>query len=500
MARKVPLVLWIAVPLAFVLYFYRLSAVGLIGPDEPRYASIAREMARSGDWITPRLWGEGWFEKPPLLYWMSGIAFRCGLGPEIAPRLPVALMAAAFLVFYWWILNREFGVRTACFATMILGTCAGWIGFSQVGVTDLPMTATFSAAMLLALPWVEKRDSRFLPIASALLGFAVLGKSGVPIVLSLPLLWNWNSGDNRSVDRAGNSRTLWQRYCGLRGLSPKLLVPFLIVAVPWHVLCYLRNGSIFPYTLFVQHQVQRMTSDALQHTQHWWYYLPVFCGLLLPWTPILFLAARRAAIRDPRRRFLMVWVLFGLVFFSAAPNKLPGYVLPLLPAAAVLMALGLEETDSAGSWLAACAFLLVTILLAAPILPQAVAVGLTRAPRPPFQWIWLLPVAVAALVFTLDRRSHRLAAVFSLAAASACAVVYVKQTATSELDRLASARPVWRQIADRTDQVCANRLKRDFRYGLNYYSGVPLPECAVHPEPLQIVQRAGMPPETVDLH
>ena len=68
MPRKIPRLLWLAVPLAYFLYFYRLDAAGLIGPDEPRYASIGREMARSGDWITPRLWGLPWFEKPALLY------------------------------------------------------------------------------------------------------------------------------------------------------------------------------------------------------------------------------------------------------------------------------------------------------------------------------------------------------------------------------------------------------------------------------------------------
>ncbi len=489
--------LWIALPVALMSYLYRLSAVGLIGPDEPRYAAIAREMARSGDWITPRLWGQPWFEKPPLLYWMSGIAFRLGLGPELAPRLPVALMAAAFLGFYWWILNREFGSRAAWFATLILGTCAGWLGFAEVGVTDLLLTATFSAAMLLTLPWVAKGDTRFLPAASTLLGFAVLAKSGVPIVLSLPLVCNFGDIPNPPG-----------RIWGLRSLSPKLgdlvrprvVLPFLLVAVPWHVACYLRNGSIFPYTLFVQHQFQRLTSGALQHTQRWWYYLPVAAGLLLPWTPLLLLLGRRTGFRESRRRFLLAWVLFGLVFFSTAPNKLPGYVLPLLPAVAALMGLALEETSGASYWLAGCALMLVAILLAAPMLPGAVAAGLSHTPVPPFQWIWLLPAAIAAMVWILDSHSRRLAAVLSIAAGATAGLVYVKRTAAPELDRIASARTLWRQIAGRADQVCADKLKRDLRYGLNYYSEIPLPECSEVPKPLQLVQLPGMPPGMVDLH
>ena len=61
-----------------------LGSLPLVGPDEPRYAAIGREMARSRDWVTPRLWGEAWFEKPALLYWMTGAGFRLGLGDELA--------------------------------------------------------------------------------------------------------------------------------------------------------------------------------------------------------------------------------------------------------------------------------------------------------------------------------------------------------------------------------------------------------------------------------
>src|SRR5690349_20842611 len=145
----------------------------MLGPDEPRYAAIGRAMAGSGDWVTPRLWGEPWFEKPALLYWLTAAAFRIGLGPETAPRLPIALLSCAFLGFYWWILQREFGVRAAWLACLILGTAVSWIAFSQAGVTDLPLASTFSAAMLLTLPWVAKRDTRHLPVAAALLGLAV---------------------------------------------------------------------------------------------------------------------------------------------------------------------------------------------------------------------------------------------------------------------------------------------------------------------------------------
>ena len=83
----------------FFLYFFGLTRTGLLGPDEPRYAAIGCAMASTGDWITPRLWGQPWFEKPALLYWMTAAGFKAGLGPDWAPRLPVALVSVAFLVY-----------------------------------------------------------------------------------------------------------------------------------------------------------------------------------------------------------------------------------------------------------------------------------------------------------------------------------------------------------------------------------------------------------------
>src|ERR1700691_2592065 len=119
---RIPRAWWLAIPLLAILYFCGLSSSGMLGPDEPRYASIGREMARSGDWVTPRLWGQPWFEKPALLYWMTAAAFRLGLGPDLAPRLPVALLSLIFLAFFWWRLRIEWDARAASYATTMLAT------------------------------------------------------------------------------------------------------------------------------------------------------------------------------------------------------------------------------------------------------------------------------------------------------------------------------------------------------------------------------------------
>src|SRR4051794_32402714 len=138
-------------------------------------------MAISGDWVTPRLWGQPWFEKPALLYWMTAIGFRAGLGPELAPRVPVALLSVWFLVFYFLRMRREFGERAAWIASAMLATSGGWIVFSRVAVTEIPLATTFAASMMLALPWVRSGGRRGLVLGGVLLGFAVLAKGLVPV-------------------------------------------------------------------------------------------------------------------------------------------------------------------------------------------------------------------------------------------------------------------------------------------------------------------------------
>jgi 4-amino-4-deoxy-L-arabinose transferase-like glycosyltransferase len=226
---KVPLLVWAALLLICLAYFYRLDAAGVLGPDEPRYASIGREMARSGDWITPRLWGQPWFEKPALLYWMTGAGCRLGLGPDLAPRLPVALCSFAFLVFFWWLLRREFGSTVAWLAALMLATSAEWIGFSQVGVTDLPMAAAFIAALLLALPWVARGDTRGLMAAGA---FARRGRVGQ------------RAGAAGAGRAAGLARLETSQQPGARSAAPRACRSPLS-ACPGMRLCYLRNGPAF---------------------------------------------------------------------------------------------------------------------------------------------------------------------------------------------------------------------------------------------------------------
>ncbi|MBV9083241.1 MAG: glycosyltransferase family 39 protein, partial [Acidobacteriaceae bacterium] len=176
------------------LYLYDLDGVGVLGPDEPRYAAIGIAMARTKDLVTPVLWGKPWFEKPPLLYWMTAAGTAAGLNRDLAGRLPVALLSLAFLASSYVLLRREFGKESAAIAIAMTATSAGWLAYSELCLTDVPLAVFFSLAVFLALPLLrtepEKREVhiRFMGLG-ACLGIAALAKGLVPIALAIPFAW-----------------------------------------------------------------------------------------------------------------------------------------------------------------------------------------------------------------------------------------------------------------------------------------------------------------------
>jgi 4-amino-4-deoxy-L-arabinose transferase-like glycosyltransferase len=440
----------------WVLNFYGLTRVGLIGRDEPRYAAIGRTMSDSGDWITPRLWMQPWFEKPALIYWMTAAGFRAGLGAESAPRLPVALVSVAFLVCFFLILRNQFGQRAALFAALVLATSAGWIAYSHVAVPDLPMSALFSSAMLILAS--AKLTPRRVVAAGVLLGLAILAKGLVPLVLFLPALWFLRK---QAVSAAA-----------VLGIG-------LAAAAPWYLLVLARNGSAFLDVFFAQQQFARFYSGKFLHVQPFWYYVPVLAAGVFPWTPLALLLFSRRLYQDHRVRFLLLWFAFGFVFFSASRGKLPGYLLPVLPAFAALIGIAVERARER-SLLIACAIaasaaLLYLVPTAQDALPQALVSGLGRAPVH-FFWSWLVPaIAVATLCGYLEMRSRRQASFAMVAAFTALLIANFIWRDSSLLDQVVSGRALW--LTAPRPVTCIPHDRQYVRYSLDYYVGRELPDC-----------------------
>jgi 4-amino-4-deoxy-L-arabinose transferase-like glycosyltransferase len=454
-------VLFVCAIALFFLYLFGLTRAGLIGPDEPRYAAIGAAMAETGDWITPRLWGVPWFEKPALLYWMTAAAFKAGLGEDLAPRLPVAILSVCFLVFFFQAIRREFGARTAFYATAILATCAWWLAYSHSAVPDLPMSATYAAAMLLAMRLAFSEDGSHTWIAIAagiLLGLSVLAKGLGPLVLFLPAAW-----------------FLRRKFRDLFLLCAVAAV----TAAPWYALVILRNGRPFVDEFFWKQTFGRLASHALMHERPFWFYVPVLIGGIFPWTPLLVMLFNKTIYKDRRTVFLLLWSAWVLIFFSIFLNKLPGYILPLFPALAALLGVALTQAEQRSAkmiWLlGACGALFWLVPVIQNVLPRALQSGLSRATIE-FPFVWIVPAGALALCSVLlERNSRRAGAVGLIAAVCVISVVSLVWNVYPLLDMTVSARGVWRSTVPAI--TCVTESNRTWLYGLNYYARTDLPDC-----------------------
>ncbi len=473
---------WAAAAVACrLLYFHGMGLRGLVGPDEPRYASIARAMAESGDWVTPRLNGTPWFEKPALLYWMGAAAELLGAPEDQATRIPVALIACAFLIFFYLRLRAHFGGEAAGIATLVLGTSAGFVTFANVGVFDLPLTAATGAALLLLLDWAaDAEDKRRLPWFGAALGVGLLAKGLVaPVIAAVAVL---------SVVR---DRGIFGPAKDLFAL--RVLGPFLLTAGPWYALCWWRNGRAFFDEFIWRHHVMRLYSPEIEHVQPWWFYLPVLAAALLPWTPLLGAVRWKGPAGDARLRLLMWWAAGGFVFFSLATNKLPGYILPILPPLAALIGVALSQSElsrrrASWGWFAAAGATLALLAVAQTILPAALADGITDAwpPErlPPAGIAVALIAVVAGAVLAARGRIGWAAAV--LAALTTISLAGLKTAVFEPLDRAAGARALWREIEPRAAETCVGEVRRHVEYGLGFYGGDALPRCDEESRPLRV--------------
>lgn len=315
-----------------VCYFSNLSTIGFVGPDEPRYAWIARDMAESGDWVTPRLYGKPWFEKPVLYYWLAGTSFKLFGVSEAAARLPSAICALFATLALAWLAWRVYGEETARWLLLLLPTSVGMIGFSHAASTDMPFSAMVTIAMVcaaVALGLTRSENTPILPrtpwftllLFGFFLGLAVLAKGPAGIILCGGGVFFWALVTKRWRD-------------AFRLFHPVAIVSFCATALPWYVLCAQRNPDFFR-VFIVEHNFKRYLTPEFQHIQPFWYYVPVLLAAFLPWAiPLAWIViTKRAGLSKERRADrlqLLFWLgtIFCFLFFTASKSKLPGYILP----------------------------------------------------------------------------------------------------------------------------------------------------------------------------
>ena len=337
--------------LCAVVFFYGLGRLPFIGPDEPRYAEVAREMYVTGDWITPRLGGIKWFEKPALTYWLLAAGYALFGENEFGARFGVAAVSTFGALLLYFFGRRAHSARFGYLSAAALVTCGLWPGFARGVTCDLPLTVAIEVALLSFFLWESKESEagadRLWYVFCFALGLATLAKGLVGVVLPLMIIAPY-------LILTGARRSL---------LRPRLIIfgalIFLGTAAVWYAPVIARNGREFIDEFFVGHHFRRYLSNKYRHPQPFYFFPLVVAAGSFPWSFYLLSSVGRtfvslwrgqAKVRQTKVRpidrlnlFLLLWIVAPIVFFSFSWSKLPGYILPVFPAVALMVGRELER-------------------------------------------------------------------------------------------------------------------------------------------------------------
>lgn len=319
------------------MWFVALGYRNLVDPDEGRYAEIPREMLATGNWVTPRLDGLKYFEKPPLQYWLTAITFEVFGMNNVTARLWLALigfLGALFTAFVAW---RLYGRETAWYAFIVAASALLYCGAGHYLTLDMSVSVFLFMGIGCLLIAQQRRNESARQVRNWMLaGYvalaaAVLTKGLIGVVLPGAALVFYS---------------LWQRDWAIwRHLHlVKGSVLLLVLTIPWFVLVS-RENPRFLWFFFIHEHLERYATPVSQHPGPPWYFLVIFLVGMLPWTATSVasivkpgFAWRRGDGDFDAERFLWVYFVFIMLFFSGGDSKLPAYILPVFPAVAILAA------------------------------------------------------------------------------------------------------------------------------------------------------------------
>jgi 4-amino-4-deoxy-L-arabinose transferase-like glycosyltransferase len=487
----------IAGVVVMVSLFANLGAIGLVGPDEPRYAWIARTMAETGDWVTPRLWGVPWFEKPILYYWAAAVGFWMHLPAEWAARLPSAIAALAAAKGIAWFARQYYGADDASLASpmllapVIFATTVAATGFARAATPDMLFSAAITLAMVCAASVLRRAGALRIPnnaqaeiqghrllvlaLWGAFLGAGVLAKGPAAVILAGGAIGVWALVTSN-----------WR--AAFRLAHPVAIAAFCAVALPWYALCARRNPDFLRVFIF-QHNFERYLTPLFQHQQPFWFFGPITILALLPWSAFL-IGTAQEAMRLWREKtwtnspgfFVACWAVFPVLFFSFSQSKLPSYILPAVPALALVAAIGASRSfqrSRTNAIILSAGIGVVWIVLAAIFLQAAHKFPFTETTLPALAAAALaIAIAVAAgILYAGMRGDFRLAVI--LCSISAVATLQIANTVVlPALDPYLSARSHAAFFRNdlHPDRIFTYQLKRSWDYGLAYYFHREMPE------------------------
>ncbi len=459
------------------LFFYGIGQFGLIGADEPRYAQVAREMLERHDWITPVLGGHAWLEKPPLYYWQATLAYSVFGVSDAAARIPSAFDATLLVVAVYFFF-RKFRRGVEVDAALITASCAGIIGYARAASMDTALTSAFGIGLLAWWAWRESGRRIYLAAFYICMALGMLAKGPIAPFLAVLVIVVF-AGAVKEWHLV--LKTLW---------LPGILL-FCAVALPWYIAVQLANPQFFR-EFILEHNLARFSTNIYHHPEPFWYYVPVMVLSLVPW--VVFVSAaitesvqawwneRKATLPEPDfqlqfRIFTCCWLLLPVLFFSISQSKLPGYILPAIPAGAILLADYLRSGFEFNEPIPRSLVMLHALVACAPIVP-AILVGFIvsqhRLPagRPLLFALVVAFVVCVAIALTLVSRMRLRMLRFVTLVPVVLVVAAVLKLGTTAIDQKLSARPLAIELASVETHklpIAVFGASREVEYGLAFY-------------------------------
>ena len=322
---------------SFVSYLLFSHLVPITDPVESNYVLTAKEMVKSGDWLSPQIYGHVWFDKPIFFYWLTALAFKCFGFSDLAARLAPALFAGLGVVLNYWFVNKISSQAAALLSVLVMGTSLEYVLLAKFVITDMVLFVFNSAALVFFYLGYTKAEGtkQWYLLMYASMALAVLTKG--PVGLLLP-------GLVMAIFIA-----VQRNWTELRKMSiPTGLVLFVVIAFPWYIAMYYVHGSEFIDTFFGVHNYLRATVSEHPQDNVIYYYFVVFLLSMLPWAPLA-LKAMVATWKDQLLRksplwlFSFIWTGVYFTFYSLMATKYLTYTFPMLFPLAMLTGNYLEQ-------------------------------------------------------------------------------------------------------------------------------------------------------------
>ena len=504
------------------LFLAGLGRSGLNDPDEGRNAEVAREMLVLGDWVTPRINDARYLDKPPVFFWAVASCYRLLGVNETAARLPSALAAIAALGLTVWFGRRWLGERAGLLAGVLLALSPLYLVFARLVIFDMLLLLCTTASTIAFYEAMEGEGRGRLASGAGFLlaGVGTLVKG--PVALLGPLL-------------VATAWALWRRRPGLllRLRWGQGLLLYLAVTAPWLYLVESRNPGFLRYALLGEN-LARMAANPYDTQRPFHFYLKVIAPGAFPWIVLCLAQGVRALWRRVRRghavtaggasasggahpgappsadlagRFVALWFVVVLLFFSFIASKRPSYVLPCAVPIALLAArlidracprrregAGLAGGGPAGgaapadeargdlAWGSVFAGLICVLgsaaaLVTGPALRSTLLAGAKQAPlvvRPDLFQLTAGGLLAAAIVLVLAPRARRAWIVVAASALPLVAMAPLALAAGLQIETTRSSRPLSRFLEPRLAPGDKVICFEEYRPGLNFYLQRPI--------------------------